>query len=162
MCFWRKKNHIYSGTFSRFTTKAAANTPGATAICQSFSMLLTWIVSFYPYNNSVEIGIIFLITIYRNENWVPKNESWWTPHSFLSEWVGEVAQSCLTLCDPMDCSLPGSSLHGILQARVLEWVAKILDLMLSSNTRLVFGVYNIKYIIAKCMNKWIKNKNIFP
>ena len=45
------------------------------------------------------------------------------------------------------------SLHGILQARVLEWVAKILDLMLSSNTRLVFGVYNIQYIIAKCMNK---------
>ena len=35
-------------------------------------MLLTWIVSFYPYNNSVEIGIIFLITIYRNENQVPK------------------------------------------------------------------------------------------
>ena len=33
----------------------------------------------------------------------------------------EVAQSCPTLCDPMDCSLPGSSLHGILQARVLEW-----------------------------------------
>ena len=34
-----------------------------------------------------------------------------------------VAQSCLTLCDPMDCSPPGSSLHGILQARILEWVA---------------------------------------
>ena len=34
-----------------------------------------------------------------------------------------VAQSCLTLCDPMDCSLPGSSVHGILQARTLEWVA---------------------------------------
>ena len=32
----------------------------------------------------------------------------------------EVAQSCLTLCDPMDCSLPGSSIHGIFQARVLE------------------------------------------
>ena len=32
-------------------------------------------------------------------------------------------QSCLTLCDPMDCSLPGSSVHGILQARTLEWVA---------------------------------------
>ena len=32
-------------------------------------------------------------------------------------------QSCLTLCDPMDCSLPGSSVHGILQARVLEWFA---------------------------------------
>ena len=34
-----------------------------------------------------------------------------------------VAQSCLTLCDPMDYSPPGSSVHGILQARVLEWVA---------------------------------------
>ena len=35
----------------------------------------------------------------------------------------EVAQSCPTLPDPMDCSLPGSSVHGIFQARVLEWVA---------------------------------------
>ena len=35
----------------------------------------------------------------------------------------EVAQSCRTLSDPMDCSPPGSSVHGILQARVLEWGA---------------------------------------
>ena len=35
----------------------------------------------------------------------------------------EVAQLCLTLSDPRDCSLPGSSVHGIFQARVLEWVA---------------------------------------
>ena len=35
----------------------------------------------------------------------------------------EVAQSCLTLGDPNDCSLPGSLVHGIFQARVLEWVA---------------------------------------
>ena len=35
----------------------------------------------------------------------------------------EVAQSCPTLCDPMDCSPPGSSTHGIFRARVLEWVA---------------------------------------
>ena len=33
------------------------------------------------------------------------------------------AQLCLTLCKPMDCSLPGSSVHGIFQARVLEWVS---------------------------------------
>ena len=38
-------------------------------------------------------------------------------------YLSEVAQSCPTLCDPMDCSPPGSSVHGILQARVLEWVA---------------------------------------
>ena len=35
---------------------------------------------------------------------------------------GEVAQSCPTLCDPVDCSLPGFSIHEILQARILEWV----------------------------------------
>ena len=67
---------------------------------------------------------------------------WWdqTPWSSISEcWAlsqlfhsplyvievkwSEVIQSCLTLCDPMDCSLPGSLVHGIFQARVLEWVA---------------------------------------
>jgi len=41
----------------------------------------------------------------------------------IHESESEVAQSCPTLCDPMDCSLPGSSIHGILQARVLEGVA---------------------------------------
>ena len=35
----------------------------------------------------------------------------------------KVTQSCLTLCDSMDCNLPGSSILGILQARILEWVA---------------------------------------
>ena len=35
----------------------------------------------------------------------------------------EVTQSCPTVSDPIDCSLPGSSVHGIFQARVLEWVA---------------------------------------
>ena len=41
----------------------------------------------------------------------------------LAERESEVAQSCPTLCDPMDCSLSGSSVHGIFQARVLEWIA---------------------------------------
>ena len=36
---------------------------------------------------------------------------------------GEIAQLCPTLSDPVDCSLPGSSIHGIFQARVLEWGA---------------------------------------
>ena len=35
----------------------------------------------------------------------------------------KVTQSCLTLCDPMDCSVAGSSVHGIFQTRILEWVA---------------------------------------
>ena len=41
----------------------------------------------------------------------------------MQEHKSEVAQSCPTLCDPVGCSVPGSSVHGILQARVLEWVA---------------------------------------
>ena len=52
----------------------------------------------------------------------------------------EVAQSCPTLHDPMDCSLPGSSVHGIFQARVLEWGAIAFsagDLYLSEITRSV-------------------------
>ena len=51
----------------------------------------------------------------------------------------EVAQSCPTLIDPMDCSLPGSSIHGIFQARVLEWGAiafSTLDLHLGENVHL--------------------------
>ena len=52
--------------------------------------------------------------------------------NMLSRWVitflprsseSEVTQSCPTLCDPMDCGLPGSSVCGIFQARILEWVA---------------------------------------
>ena len=51
-----------------------------------------------------------------------------TPISFKRSFLRgerehEVAQSCLTLCDPMNCSLPGSSVHGIFQAIVLEWIA---------------------------------------
>ena len=43
----------------------------------------------------------------------------------LASWCmsAQLLQSCLTLCDPMDCSSPGSSVHGSLQARILEWVA---------------------------------------
>ena len=41
----------------------------------------------------------------------------------------EVAQSCLTLSGPMDCSLPGSSVRGIFQARVLEWGAIGIDIL---------------------------------
>ena len=52
-----------------------------------------------------------------------------------------VTQSCLTLCDPVDCSPPGCSVHGILQARILEWVA-----MLSFRVR--FHIYALIYNIC--------------
>ena len=46
----------------------------------------------------------------------------WATREALYRCEGEVAQPCPTLCDPVDCSLPGFSIHGILQARILEWV----------------------------------------
>ena len=51
----------------------------------------------------------------------------------------EVTQSCPTLSSPMDCSLPGSSVHGILQARVLEWGA------------IAFSDYPTKYLQIWCI-----------
>ena len=49
--------------------------------------------------------------------------TWEAPIMHWKKSESEVAQSCLILCDPVDCSLPGSSVHGILQARILEWGA---------------------------------------
>ena len=46
-----------------------------------------------------------------------------SPKDVKSAATAKSLQLCLTLCDPMDCSLPGSSAHGIFQARVLEWGA---------------------------------------
>ena len=65
--------------------------------------------------------------IFRQEYWnaLTFSPGWDLPDppNYLLKSESEVTQSCLTLCDPMDCSLPGSSLHGSLQARVLEWGA---------------------------------------
>ena len=98
-------------------------------------------------------AMVFPVVMYGCESWTVKKaehqridafELWcwrrllrvpWTArrfnHSILKEISpgcsleseSELAQSCLTLCNPMDCSPPGSSVHGILQARILEWVA---------------------------------------
>ena len=64
------------------------------AVCQG-----SWLTL---HTNSLKIGKWALV--------IPESES-------------EVAQSCLTLCNPMGCSPPGSSVRGIFQARILEWVA---------------------------------------
>ena len=59
----------------------------------------------------------------------------------------EVAQSCLTLSDPMDCGLPGSSVHGIFQARVLEWGA----IAFSDISNLLISEISNSTIIVKAM-----------
>ena len=55
-------------------------------------------------------------------SWITQGREIKQPSENRCEW-DKNQTSCLTLCDPMDCSLPGSSVHGILQARILEWVA---------------------------------------
>ena len=65
----------------------------------------------------------------------------------------EVAQSCPTLSDPMDCSLPGSSVHGIFQARVLEWgaiafsVIKLDSILKSRDITLPTKVHLVKALV---------------
>ena len=56
----------------------------------------------------------------------------------------EVAQSCLTLSDTMDCSPPGSSIHGIFQARVLEWSAIAFPALLSQGSGNGLDGYNLE------------------
>ena len=56
----------------------------------------------------------------------------------------EVAQSCPTLSDPMDCSLPGSCVHGIFQARVLEWGAIAIILVLQLYTIISIFVSKVR------------------
>ena len=53
--------------------------------------------------------------------WMPPEPRW--AFGSLCGVCTQLLQLCLTLCDPMDCSPPGSSVQGILQARILEWVA---------------------------------------
>ena len=62
------------------------------------------------------------------ENWGIELRAGWAPPSITCmlqkvKVKGLVAPLCPTLCDPMDCSPPGSAVHGILQAKILEWVA---------------------------------------
>ena len=57
-------------------------------------------------------------------NWVPQMcRNWFLAVLFVMKVKVLVSQSCWTPCDPMDCSQPGSSVHGTFQARILEWVA---------------------------------------
>ena len=63
----------------------------------------------------------------------------------------EVTQSCPTLSDPIDCSLPGSSIHGIFQARVLEWGAVAFSVEVSKMELLLFFLFFFCTIIFNWM-----------
>ena len=72
----------------------------------------------------------------------------------------EVAQSCPTLCDPMDCSLPGSSVHGIFQTIVLEWIA----ISFSRGASRPRDQTQVSHIVDRCFTVWATRevyKNLF-
>ena len=62
----------------------------------------------------------------------------------------EVTQLCPTLCDPMDCSLSGSSIHGIFQARVLEWIA----ISFSGGSSQPRNRTRVSHIAGRCFTIW--------
>ena len=66
----------------------------------------------------------------------------------------EVAQSCTTLCDPIDCSLPGSSIPGIFQARILEWVA----ISFSRGSSWPRDRTQVSHIAVRCFTLWATRK----
>ena len=73
----------------------------------------------------------------------------------------EVAQSCPTLIDPMDCSLPGSSVHGIFQARVLEWGAiafSTIPSLKSSWEKYIKGLILLIYLVISSLKLSKENK----
>ena len=66
----------------------------------------------------------------------------------------KITQSCPTLSDPMDCSLPGSSVHGIFQARVLEWCAiAFSDIKKCSHLALVFKLSNYFRLLTDAIDR---------
>ena len=64
----------------------------------------------------------------------------------------EVAQLCPTLSDPMDCSLPGSSVHGIFQARVLEWVAITFSGLHTEDSPILPAIPDLSLEAQNCMS----------
>ena len=83
----------------------------------------------------------------------------WTLLPPLYHWVTsvcEVAQSCSTLCNPVDCSPPGSSVHGILQARILEWAA----ISFSRGSSQPRDRTQVSYIAGRCFILWATREAI--
>ena len=95
--------------------------------CYLFLFFSSVSFSFYLFHtiSSLPNRILYMLLLLLNRFCSPGKNTGEGCHFLLQcmklKSESEVAQSCLTCSDPMDCSLPGSSIHGIFQARVLEW-----------------------------------------
>ena len=102
------------------STPLELETLGFVLLCMDSSSFSTASQS----QNQEQVGSVFVLSTLWPVNKLASPVQSWPNHLCLGGTVlCLVAQAHLTLCDPMNCSPPGSSIHGILQARVLEWVA---------------------------------------
>ena len=103
-------------------------------LCQHFVFLVLWILAIHiryvvVFLHYIPITLLLLYLHFSDEFWRATSACmlicylWIFLVKVSVKVLSEVAQLCLTLCDSMDCILAGSSIHGIFQARVLEWVA---------------------------------------
>ena len=98
-----------------------------------------------------------------NPNLCP-NHYCWRSQSWMSLWrptrppESEVAQSCPTLCDTVECSPPGSSVHGIRQARILEWVA----ISFSRGSSQPRDRTQVSHIAGRRFNLWATREALRP
>ena len=104
-------------------------------------------VSHYYYYYYYFVFIFFLSFVLFNSR--QKIKDFWLKLT-ESKKESEVAQLCPTLWDPKDCSLPGASIHGIFQARVLEWVAISFSL---SSSRIGDWTW-VSHIVGRCFTIW--------
>ena len=100
---------------------------------------LTWLFTkfllIYPQHR---FQSLWNLSLYKKVGkWLEKSES-------------EVIQSCPTLCDPLDCSLPGSSIHGIFQARILEWAV----ISFSRRSFQPMDWTRVCHIVGRCFTVW--------
>ena len=112
VCMQISENHSHKGSSSRTSTPEMRALIGIKSITEGEPLDLTFREK--EEVNSNEIHATHL------SEWIKFKTEEFADKDVEIESESEVAESFPTLCDPMNCSLPGSSLHGILQARVLE------------------------------------------
>ena len=105
------------------------------------TVVLSYLQFKFPYPGTHSLGGFY--------SWASASVSSYSLY-LRSDQIRSVAQSCLTLCDPMDCSLPGSSVHGILQARILEWV----DIFFSRGTSQPRDISRVSHIAGRLFTIW--------
>ena len=107
--------------------------------------MITTILTFWKkqnHENRKKSSVCQRLVMWRNSY---STKDFWTELNWT-----DVAHSCLTLCSPVDCSPPGSSVHGILQARILEWVA----ISFSRGSSQPRDRTQVSHIVGRHFNLW--------